>query len=83
MRDAKVEGRLPILVGGTGLYFKALTEGLAAVPDVPPEIRAHWRARAERIGTDGLHRELAGARSRHGGKTSPERSATHRCARWK
>jgi tRNA dimethylallyltransferase len=58
LRDAKVEGRLPVFVGGTGLYFKALTEGLAAVPDVPPEIRAHWRAEAERIGTDGLYREL-------------------------
>ena len=56
--DAKVEGRLPVFVGGTGLYFKALTEGLAAVPDVPPEIRAHWRAEAERIGTDGLYGEL-------------------------
>ncbi len=58
LRDAKVEGRLPIFVGGTGLYFKALTEGLAAVPDVPPEIRAHWREEAERIGTEGLHRAL-------------------------
>ncbi len=58
LRDAKVEGRLPVFVGGTGLYFKALTEGLAAVPDVPPEIRAHWRAEAERIGTDGLYRAL-------------------------
>jgi tRNA dimethylallyltransferase len=58
LRDAKVEGYLPVLVGGTGLYFKALTEGLAAVPDVPPEIRARWRAQAERIGTAGLYREL-------------------------
>jgi len=58
LRDAKVDGYLPVLVGGTGLYFKALTEGLAAVPDVPPEIRAHWRAQAERIGTAGLYREL-------------------------
>ena len=58
LRDAKIEGRLPVFVGGTGLYFKALTEGLAAVPDVPPEIRAHWRAEAERIGTDGLYRAL-------------------------
>ena len=43
----KPRGRVPIFVGGTGLYFKALTEGLAAVPDVPPEIREHWRERAE------------------------------------
>ena len=39
-------GGLPILVGGTGLYFKALTEGLAPVPDIPAEIRAYWRDRA-------------------------------------
>ena len=36
--EAHEEGRLPILVGGTGLYFKALTEGLAPVPDIPAEI---------------------------------------------
>ena len=39
MAEAQREGRLPILVGGTGLYFKALTEGLAPVPDIPAEMR--------------------------------------------
>ncbi len=57
--EAHAAGRVPILVGGTGLYFKALTEGLAAIPDVPPEIREYWRERAERLGAEGLHRELA------------------------
>jgi tRNA dimethylallyltransferase len=57
--EASDAGRVPILVGGTGLYFKALTEGLAPIPDVPPEIREHWRARADRVGAEGLHRELA------------------------
>jgi tRNA dimethylallyltransferase len=57
-QEAEREGRVPVLVGGTGLYFKALTEGLAAVPDVPLETRAHWRAEAERIGTPGLYRAL-------------------------
>jgi len=56
--DAKREGRVPILVGGTGLYFKALIEGLAPVPDVPPEIRKAWRERAEKVGAEGLYREL-------------------------
>ena len=37
--EAEGEGRVPILVGGTGLYFKALLEGLSPVPDVPAEIR--------------------------------------------
>jgi tRNA dimethylallyltransferase len=52
-------GRVPILVGGTGLYFKAIIEGLAPIPDVPPEIREHWRERAEVLGAAELHRELA------------------------
>ena len=41
------EGRVPILTGGTGLYFKALTQGLSAVPPTPPEIRAAVRARID------------------------------------
>jgi tRNA dimethylallyltransferase len=57
--EAEGEGRVPILVGGTGLYFKALTEGLTPVPEVPPEIRNYWRERAEALGSEGLHRELA------------------------
>jgi tRNA dimethylallyltransferase len=59
MAEAHKEGRLPILVGGTGLYFKALTEGLAPVPDIPVEIRAQWRERSEQLGRDALHAELA------------------------
>jgi tRNA dimethylallyltransferase len=57
--DAEAEGRVPILTGGTGLYFKALQEGLAPVPDVPPEIRSLWRERAASLGAATLHRELA------------------------
>jgi len=57
--EAHGEGRLPILVGGTGLYFKALTEGLAPVPDIPAEIRSYWRERSEQLGRDALHAELA------------------------
>ncbi len=52
-------GRTPIVVGGTGLYFKALTEGLADIPAVHPELRAALRARAERVGAPALHGELA------------------------
>jgi tRNA dimethylallyltransferase len=57
--EALEAGRMPILVGGTGLYFKALTEGLAPIPDVPPEIREHWRERAAALSAEQLHRELA------------------------
>jgi tRNA dimethylallyltransferase len=53
------EGRLPILVGGTGLYFKALTGGLAAVPPIPADIRAMVRGRVEGEGAAALHAELA------------------------
>ena len=52
------EGRVPILVGGTGLYFKALTQGLSAIPPTPPEIRDRIRARLEREGPAPLHAEL-------------------------
>jgi tRNA dimethylallyltransferase len=53
------EGRLPILVGGTGLYFKALTQGLSVVPPTPPDIRAAVRARCDAEGSTALHAELA------------------------
>ncbi|TMJ88793.1 MAG: tRNA (adenosine(37)-N6)-dimethylallyltransferase MiaA [Alphaproteobacteria bacterium] len=52
-------GRLPILTGGTGLYFKALTRGLAAVPPIPAQIRAAVRARLEREGIAALYAELS------------------------
>lgn len=52
------EGRVPIIVGGTGLYFKALTEGLAAVPPIPAEIRAGVRDRLEREGVAPLYADL-------------------------
>jgi tRNA dimethylallyltransferase len=51
-------GRMPIFVGGTGLYFKALTAGLAAVPPIPPDIRAGVRDRLARDGAPALHVEL-------------------------
>jgi len=51
-------GRLPVVVGGTGLYFKALTRGLAAVPPIPPQIRAAVRERLERKGIAALYAEL-------------------------
>ena len=60
LADAKLEmqacwsiGKLPIIVGGTGLYFMALQGGLAEIPAIPPDVRDKWR------GFDGdLHAEL-------------------------
>ena len=56
--EVKAAGRIPILVGGTGLYFKALTTGLAAVPPIPPDIRAGVRGRLESEGVRPLYDEL-------------------------
>ena len=57
--EVRAAGRVPILVGGTGLYFKALTQGLSNVPPVPAEIRAAVRARLDAEGPAALHAELA------------------------
>ena len=59
LADARAAGRLPIFIGGSGLYFKALTRGLSAVPPIPAEIRDAVRARLERDGVETLHAELA------------------------
>jgi tRNA dimethylallyltransferase len=56
--QARTKGRLPIVVGGTGLYLKALMEGLAPVPVIPPEIRAQAQARREELGAAAFHAEL-------------------------
>src|SRR6476620_7427954 len=57
--EAHEQGRVPILVGGTGLYFKVLTEGLAPLPDIPPEMRAYWREQANVLSRKALHEALA------------------------
>lgn len=50
--------RTAIIVGGTGLYFNALTRGLADVPPIPPEVRDEVRARLAGEGVAALHAEL-------------------------
>ncbi len=52
------EGRLPVIVGGTGLYFKALTGGLSEMPTIPADIRDHYRQRLLNGGSASLHAEL-------------------------
>lgn len=51
-------GRRPIFVGGTGLYFRALAEGISEMPDIPPHIRERWRHELIERGAPRLHREL-------------------------
>jgi len=53
------QGRLPILAGGTGMYLKALSEGLAAIPDIAAEIIDDTRALFERLGGAAFKEELA------------------------
>ena len=70
LAEARGTGRLPVFVGGTGLYFKALTEGLVSIPPIPPEIRARVLAEAEGEPAATLHARLAAC--------DPETAATTR-----
>jgi tRNA dimethylallyltransferase len=56
--ELKAQGRTAILVGGTGLYFKALTAGLAAVPPIPSDIREQVRGRLRSEGVRALYEDL-------------------------
>jgi tRNA dimethylallyltransferase len=59
LAEARAHHRLAIFVGGSGLYFKALTRGLSSVPPIAVAIREDVRARLERDGVEALHAELA------------------------
>jgi len=59
VREIAARGRLPIVVGGTGLYLRALLHGVVDAPGRDPELRARLEAEAERSGRAALHRRLA------------------------
>lgn len=59
LSDPALEGRHLVFVGGTGLYFKALLGGLSQMPEIPDEVRNHWRQRLVDDGSVRLHEELA------------------------
>lgn len=59
MTDISAQGKIPLLVGGTMMYFKALLEGLSPLPSADPEIRAQIEARAAQDGWQVLHDELS------------------------
>jgi len=59
MADITAQGRIPLLVGGTFLYFRALETGLSAMPAADPVVRARLEAEAEQIGREGMHARLA------------------------
>src|SRR5690606_11038907 len=60
IQDIRSRGKLPLLSGGTMLYYKALREGLNALPPADPAIRRQIDQEAAQIGWPGLHRQLAG-----------------------
>jgi tRNA dimethylallyltransferase len=68
LEDARREGRRPIIVGGTGLYFKTLTEGLSPIPQIPDDVRAHWRREAAEMGAAHLHDVLTTRDAEMGGR---------------
>jgi tRNA dimethylallyltransferase len=59
LAEITAAGRTPIFAGGTGLYFKALLQGLSDIPKVPDDIRARVRTEAEGIAPEALHARLA------------------------
>ncbi len=59
VRDIVARGKVPILAGGTGLYFRALLQGLSPMPEADPGLRASIAAEAEVCGWPALHAQLA------------------------
>ena len=59
MRAITARGRVPLLVGGTGLYFRALQRGLSELPEADPALRARLTDEAARIGWPAMHARLA------------------------
>jgi len=59
MADITARGKIPLLVGGTMLYFKALQGGLSGLPEANPEVRAELDAEAAQIGWPAMHSKLA------------------------
>ncbi len=71
------ENVLPIFAGGSGLYFKALTQGLSEMPRVSAPVRAEWRAQAETMPVASLHAELAARDPIMAARVTANRSAAH------
>lgn len=68
----RAEGRLPVFVGGTGLYFKALTGGLSEMPEVDQDVRCSVRLRLRDLGPEALHRNLSARDPQVAGTLNPQ-----------
>lgn len=71
LAEARLAGRVAIVVGGTGLYFSALTEGLSPIPPVDAKVRAHWRDEAKRQPPHELHAQLVALDPETGARVRP------------
>lgn len=71
LAGARGSGRRFIFVGGTGLYFRALTGGLSEMPPVPSSVRERWRARLSDEGAKSLHALLAERDAEAAGRIGP------------
>jgi tRNA dimethylallyltransferase len=71
IEDICARGMLPVIVGGTGLYFRALSQGLFEAPPSDPEIRARHKAEAEVAGIRQLHDRLASIDPEAAARISP------------
>ncbi|MEA2772697.1 MAG: tRNA dimethylallyltransferase [Acetobacteraceae bacterium] len=74
MEEARAAGRIPILTGGSGLYFAALTDGLAEIPDPGPDARAEARRLLAEQGSAALHASLAHVDPATAARLKPEDS---------
>ena len=54
----KINQKIPIVVGGTGLYFKALTEGLVKIPNIPIKVRSKFRKMQKKLGQKKFYKKL-------------------------
>lgn len=68
---ARSAGRRPVIVGGTGLYFKALIEGLSPIPDIAADVRDYWRRAGDEQGAGALHGELQRVDPAMAGRLAP------------
>ena len=71
INDAFDKQRHPVIVGGTGLYIKALVEGLSPMPEVPPAIRAEAMALQKDVGNPAFHAHLANIDPVMAGRLNP------------
>ena len=74
IRETLAEGRIPMLVGGTGFYVRSLLDGIADIPDADPEVSRRLLEECERLGSPVLHERLSGIDPAYAAKIHPNDS---------